>query len=149
MKLSAVLFLLLRVGVGGLFVWAGVSKVGDPFRFSQQILNYHLVDQPVAASMALYLPWLEIVCGLSLAVGLWRRGAVAVLSALIVIFTLALLSAWWRRLDLDCGCFAAGGMAGSLGWRVLQDLLILAALVTLAVRNRMLARLAPPAAPAS
>jgi uncharacterized membrane protein YphA (DoxX/SURF4 family) len=95
----------LRFAAGGLFVYAGVLKALDPASFADDIGRYRLLPFFADAPLALYLPWLEITCGLALIAGLARRGALAVLLALTALFTLALASALARGLDLDCGCF--------------------------------------------
>ena len=55
----------------------------DPMRFANDIENYRLLSWPIGMRFAIYLPWLEIFCGLALIVGWLRSGAVAILTAAI------------------------------------------------------------------
>lgn len=113
-----------RVVLGGLFVYAGVVKVGDPLDFAQDIRNYQLVGQSLAFIAALILPWLEIVAGVFLIAGIWKRGAALVVSGLLVFFIALTAVTMVRGLDVDCGCFGAIGRKA--GWSVvLEDLAML------------------------
>ncbi len=98
---------LLRFFCGGLFVVAGVLKALDPAQFAADIDHYHLLPYFAVAPLALYLPWLEMICGFAAMAGGARRSALVLLLGLTVIFTIAVASAWMRGLDITCGCFGA------------------------------------------
>jgi hypothetical protein len=65
------------------------------------------VPWPVAVTLALWLPFLEMVAGAGILIPALRTGALAIITALLITFTAALFSAWWRGLNIDCGCFGA------------------------------------------
>jgi len=116
--------LVFRVVLGGLFVYAGAVKVVDPLDFAQNIRNYRLVGQSLAFIAALILPWLEIVAGVFLIAGIWKRGAALIISGLLVFFIVLTLVTMIRGLDVDCGCF--GALSRKSGWSViLEDLAML------------------------
>ena len=94
-----------RVVLAGMFVIAGAAKAYDPGGFAIEIQRYQLVPWLVGAVVATYLPWLEMIAGAMLFVGRLERGALLILTPLLVIFTCALASAMVRRLGIDCGCF--------------------------------------------
>src|SRR6478672_3552926 len=75
--------------VGGIFIYAGALKAIDPVQFANDIDNYKLLPWPVSVALAFYLPWLEILCALGLVFRFLYRGALSILSASIVVFTLA------------------------------------------------------------
>src|SRR5436190_9763752 len=88
--IGRILLLAARVALGGLFIYAGVSKALDPTRFAEDIGHYRLVPHAFTVGLAMYLPWLEIICG-GAVVAHWRyRGALSLLGALCGIFALAL-----------------------------------------------------------
>ncbi|MGC2351950.1 MAG: MauE/DoxX family redox-associated membrane protein, partial [Candidatus Udaeobacter sp.] len=91
--------------VAGIFIYAGAIKVLDPVQFANDIDNYKILPWPVSVVLAFYLPWLEIFCGFALVVRLLYRGALSILTALILVFTLATVAAKVRGLDITCGCF--------------------------------------------
>ncbi len=114
--------------LGALFVIAGALKVPDPAAFLQSIDGYRMLPGWTAALAAVYLPWLEIVCGLALGFRKFYSGALALLIGLTGVFIVALSSAWLRGLDIDCGCFGSGDPAGRLGVALARDVVLLAAL---------------------
>ena len=115
------LLLVFRVVFGGLFIYAGVAKVLAPLDFAQNIRNYQLVGQSLSFIAALVLPWLEILAGAFLLVGIWKSGAALVLSSLLVFFIVLTVVTMARGLDIDCGCF--GAVDRKAGWSViLEDL---------------------------
>ncbi|MCU0243526.1 MAG: DoxX family membrane protein [Acidobacteria bacterium] len=114
-----------RLVLGGLFIYAGAVKVVAPLDFAQDIRNYRLVGQSLSFIAAIVLPWLEILAGAALIVGVWRRGAALVVSGLLVFFIVLTAVTMLRGLDVDCGCF--GSLSRKSGWGViLEDLGMLA-----------------------
>ena len=89
-------------------------------------------------ALAFYLPWLEIFCGLALVVWFLYRGALSILTASIVVFTLATVAAKVRGLDITCGCFGHASQHWSFPAHLATNLGILAALLILCVSNRSL-----------
>jgi len=123
---------ILRLAIAGVFGFAAVTKLADPGAFADAIQTYHLIPPRLAALVAVWLPWLELVAGLAL---LWPRHAPAagrLLAALTALFLLALAQAWLRGIDLRCGCFggdatvAGAGYLGPIG----RDALLLGAIGT-------------------
>lgn len=131
---------LLRFLCGGLFVVAGVLKAFDPAQFAADIDHYHLLPYFAVAPLALYLPWLELICGFAAMAGAARRGALVLLLGLTVIFTFAVASAWMRGLDINCGCFGAAS-AVPLSLALVRDVVLGAILFWLVRRE---GRAAPP-----
>ncbi|MBE3131704.1 MAG: DoxX family membrane protein [Acidobacteria bacterium] len=115
------LLVLFRLVLGGLFVYAGVVKVLDPLDFAQNIRNYRLVGQSLSFIAAVVLPWLEILAGVALALGVWKRASALIISGLLVFFILLTLVTIARGLDVDCGCFGALSRKSGLGV-ILEDL---------------------------
>lgn len=121
---------ILAAGLGALFVYAGAVKIPDPGVMLADIEGYRLLPYQVAWAVALVLPPLEIACGAGLWISSWRRASALVLGVLMVVFTVALLSAWARGLDIHCGCFGAADeeTASNLPLLVIRDVAILAGL---------------------
>jgi putative oxidoreductase len=115
------LLVVFRLVLGGLFVYAGVVKVLDPLDFAQNIRNYRLVGQSLSFIAAVVLPWLEILAGVALAAGIWKRASALIISGLLVFFILLTLVTMARGLDVDCGCFGALSRKSGFGV-ILEDL---------------------------
>jgi uncharacterized membrane protein YphA (DoxX/SURF4 family) len=103
---AKVILAVLRVALGALFIYAGVAKVPIAPEFARDIQRYAIVPWPDATVLlAIYLPWLEILSGAAMIVRRLHLGALAMIAALMLMFTVALTSAWARGLDIECGCF--------------------------------------------
>jgi uncharacterized membrane protein YphA (DoxX/SURF4 family) len=87
------------------FVVAGLAKIADPPGFAHEIHNYGLVPGPFVNAMALVLPWLEVITGVALFLGMARRSATRILGILLIVFIAALAINLARGKPVDCGCF--------------------------------------------
>lgn len=97
-----------RLFVGVAFIWASFYKIVEPALFARSIWYYHMVPGDLINLMALLLPWVELIVGVCLIVGVYYRGAVLLVNLMVVMFMIALISAAARGLDIDCGCFKPG-----------------------------------------
>ena len=95
----------LRLTVAGLFTYAGVIKALDTQQFAFDVHHYELTSWTVSILVAVYLPWLEIFTGVALFIRRFYAGALLIAAALGLTFLAAVASAWWRGLDITCGCF--------------------------------------------
>ncbi len=113
------LTLLVRLAVGITYIYASFYKVIEPGAFAKSIWFYHMVPGNLINLIALILPWLELVVGLALIVGLFYRGAVLWINLITVLFVIALSTAIARGLNIDCGCFKVGKEATGAAWDAL------------------------------
>lgn len=97
-----------RLIVGAVFIYASIYKIADPLSFANAIWNYHLAPGSLINLSALVMPWVELLAGLGLILGLFYRGSVLLVMGMTVMFMIALTAAVARGLDIDCGCFKAG-----------------------------------------
>jgi putative oxidoreductase len=117
--------------LAGIFIYAGALKAFDPVQFASDIANYKILPWPVSVALAFYLPWLEIFCVLGLVFRFLYRGALSILTASIVVFTLATIAAKVRGLDITCGCFGHASQHWSFPSHLATNLAILALLLVL------------------
>jgi putative oxidoreductase len=122
--------------VGGVFVYAGVLKILDPVQFANDIDNYKTLPWFVSVRLALYLPWLEIFCGLAVIFRFLYRGGLSILTALLAVFIGATVVAKMRGLDITCGCFGHASKNWNFSTHLILDLLILLAALALFSRVR-------------
>ncbi|MBU8932385.1 MAG: DoxX family membrane protein [candidate division Zixibacteria bacterium] len=128
------LTMLFRLAVGGVFIGASVYKIIEPGDFARSIWYYHMVPGNLINLMALILPWLELVAGLCLVIGVLYRGAVIAVNGMTVIFIIALSVAIQRGIDIDCGCFKAAQASGEAAWEALIfDLVLIVLTIQLAL----------------
>jgi len=117
--------------IAAIFIYAGVLKVFDPVQFAHDIDHYQILPWSMAVGLAFYLPWLEIFCGLALTFRLFYRGALSILTALVLVFLVATIAAKVRGLDITCGCFGHASENWSFPAHLALDLAILAGLSAL------------------
>lgn len=98
----------IRWAVAALLGYAGVVKALDPGQFALDLGGYRLIPAGGTRLLALYLPWVEILCAASLLLRPLRAGAWLIAIALSLGFVVFLGSAWARGLDVSCGCFGSG-----------------------------------------
>lgn len=103
-----------RLILGGVFAYAGVSKILDPGGLAASIRSYGLGLPEWFVSISAHgLPYLEVLLGLYLIIGLFTRASAWATNLLMVVFIAALAQGALRGLQVDCGCF--GSVAGSAG----------------------------------
>ena len=117
--------------IAGIFIYAGVLKALDPVQLAHDIDHYKILPWTVGVGLAFYLPWLEIFCGLALIFRLFYRGALSILTVLVVVFLVATIGAKVRGLDITCGCFGHASQNWSFPTHLALDLGILVALAAL------------------
>ncbi len=115
----------LRVFFGAVFVYAGTMKALDPLDFAADISRYHILPEFAVIPLAYFLPFFEIFSGLAVASGVLLSSGLVATLLLLGIFIAALISAWFRGLDIQCGCFGQGGGA-SVQFALLRNLVLLA-----------------------
>jgi putative oxidoreductase len=133
-----------QIVLGVLFIAAALPKLLDPPSFAHMIYNYRILPGGLVNSLALVLPWLELLCGVALVLGIWSRTASALVGFLLLVFTAALTLNLLRGNAIDCGCFdikAAGRSVSErlsdMRWDILRDygLLLMVAQILFATRK--------------
>ncbi len=102
--MSGWLYKLTRWILGGVFIYAGSTKLMEPRVFSVLIEAYGFVPESLLMPMAIGLPFLEVIAGFGLLFDI--RGSLGVITGLLVLFMVILGYGIWMGLDVDCGCFA-------------------------------------------
>ena len=120
------LTLVSRLFIAGVFIYASFYKIIDPVTFAKSIWYYHIVPGELINLMALILPWLEILFGVPVILGVFYRGAVLWVNVLLVVFIAALAYTIVMGIDIECGCFKAAESATGPAWNsLLLDLVLL------------------------
>ena len=127
--------LVARVILGGLFIIASLDKIVDPAAFALSIVGYKLVGQTIALAVATVLPWVELLAGLGLLLGILPRGAALLVAALLAAFTVLVAVSMARGLDIACGCFSQDPSVGHIGWRKILENSGLFILAVIALRS--------------
>ena len=94
-----------QLALGIFFVVAALPKIVDPPSFAHMIYNYRILPGALINALALTMPWIELLCGLALILGIWKDGARAIIAAMLVVFIVAIAINLGRGNAIDCGCF--------------------------------------------
>ena len=94
-----------QIALGLFFVVAALPKIVDPPSFAHMIYNYKLVPSWALNFMALTMPWIELLAGLALILGIWRGTARTIIAVLLFSFIVAISINLARGNAIDCGCF--------------------------------------------
>jgi putative oxidoreductase len=128
--MRAAVLLACRIVLGGLFVWAAVTKLPDMAAFAQDVANYRAVPAVLVPVVAPAVVGIELLAGMALLAGVATRAAATVVAGLLAVFIVFLAQALLRGIDLRCGCF--GGDEPASWWTVARDVLMLAAALAVA-----------------
>lgn len=94
-----------QLALGAIFVIAAVPKIIDPPSFAHMIYNYRILPGGLINFSSLVMPWVELLCGLALVAGVWRRAALGIITLLLLVFIVAISINLARGNAIDCGCF--------------------------------------------
>ena len=118
-KTNPAMFMIARLALAAVFIVAGAIKIWNPGAFAISIQGYRMLPYVAAVVLALYLPWLEVVCGILLVLNRMMVGSLATLLILLVVFIAALATAWSWGLKISCGCFGDTGASDvSYHWHI-------------------------------
>jgi len=101
------MYTILRIVIGSILLVSGLGKLLSPYQnFLYVIQAYQLLPSWGEVLTAQIFPWIELIVGVFLLIGLWTwwslRGALILFGIFVVVVGQALL----RRLPLEsCGCF--------------------------------------------
>ena len=102
------LSLLFRLTLAVVFLYAGITKAKSPALFALAIDAYQMLPAWAVIALAHVLPWVEILLGLLLAMGWWRRPVSLATTLLLGFFFTVMAITYLRGIQADCGCFGFG-----------------------------------------
>ncbi|MCY2950975.1 MAG: DoxX family protein [Planctomycetota bacterium] len=120
---------LARFGIGTALILSSLPKIYAPLDFLSAIYGYQLTSPQSGLLVAVVVPWLELVCGVFLLLGIWVPGALLATIALFCTFATAITTALLRGLSIDCGCGGLPG-GGTVAWTTLFRALLFLAIST-------------------
>ncbi len=140
---SVLLQLPMRIGLGGLFAYAAFMKIGNVQAFAFSIKGFKIVDADkhghLIISAAYTMPWVEMIAGVLLVLGIWTRAAALTIGLMLIFFIAALLHVIFSpEVDADCSCFGDMNLvcSSTVGWcQVIRDIVMLVPVVYLLWRG--------------
>ncbi len=126
----------IRLFLGGVWLYAALEKLPDPRGFTQAVRAYDATPEWLSKAIGYGLPVLEFCVGLLLVCGVITRVAASVSVALLTVFVIGVAQAAARGIKLECGCFGGGGTttgATSYTLDILRDVGLIALSVYLVI----------------
>ena len=102
---NSYIVLLSRFILGVIFIYASIDKIIDPVSFSSTIDNYHISPYFFNNIAALVIPWIELIIGVFLILGIFISGSSFIAILLLLFFIFILTQALLRGINVNCGCF--------------------------------------------
>jgi len=132
--------ILLRFIVGGFFVFASLDKLMNQEAFARAIYNYKFLPDIFINIFAIIIPYIELIGGLLLIAGIFKRGSSFLISFMLVIFIIALSQAYAKGLDINCGCFSLEtvGQKDDILLRIVEDILLLIASIIIYIKSKII-----------
>jgi hypothetical protein len=90
---------------GIIFLISGIPHWANPYYFLGSIFAYDLVDAGFGQVVAMLLPPLQLVLAVCLIVRIWVNAAHLIVTAMFGCFVTVQSIAYFRGLDISCGCF--------------------------------------------
>ena len=123
----------LRVGLGGVFIFAAYNKIGGVQSFANAIKGFEIVDADkyghLIVSAAYLMPWVEMIAGVLLVLGLWTRASALAIWIMLVAFIAALIHVITdESISADCSCFGDMNLVceATVGWcQVIRNAVLL------------------------
>lgn len=123
-SLDRYLIVTTRIILGAVFLWASFGKILEPGDFARSISNYHIVPFGIENIVALILPWLELLIGMGLILGIMVDGSVQISAILLIMFILMIGQAMLRGFNIECGCGLKEGEMIGLN-KILENIVFL------------------------
>ncbi len=109
-----------RVLLGMIFIQFALSKIMRPAVFALNVVDYGMMPAWGVNLWALILPWVELVAGLFLILGIRTRAAATLIGGMNIIFIVGLVNALYYNLPISCGCVGEAGEPVTW-WKVFKN----------------------------
>lgn len=92
--------------LGITFIYASYDKILAPADFAKIIYGYELFPYDAINLIAIILPFIELISGLTLILGIYPRSAVLIINGMLLAFIIVLSINLIRGHEFECGCFS-------------------------------------------
>jgi uncharacterized membrane protein YphA (DoxX/SURF4 family) len=129
---------LLRVLLGGVFIFAGFSKLLLPYaEVVAHIQQYQILPAWLVSITATCLPWIEVGSGTALFIGFYTTPAALLTAVQLVNFSALMVVVLAAGIPIeDCGCFGNLGLPETPLQVLMRDLIMLVLLLPIVYRQR-------------
>lgn len=113
--------------LGITFIYASYHKILAPADFAKIIYGYELFPYDAINLIAIILPCIELISGLTLILGIYPRSAVLIINGMLLAFIIVLSVNLIRGHEFECGCFSVkkAGYLSSAEPMLIRDIIYL------------------------
>jgi len=137
-KFSAIIIILARFILGIVLVSASIGKISDPDLFAEAISNYQIIPYGLENSLAIVLPWLELLVGIGLIFGIFISGSAFLTILMMAVFIFAISFAILNGYNIECGCGLKPGEIIGINKIIEDSVYLILSIVVLRKKNRHL-----------
>ena len=114
--------------LGLTFIYASYHKIISPADFAAIVYGYELFPEIFIHLIAIVIPFIELIAGFALIIGLYPRSAAIIINGLLLAFITVLTINLIRGHEFVCGCFSAAqsGYTSSPKVTLLRDVIYFA-----------------------
>jgi putative oxidoreductase len=111
--------------LGLTFIYASYHKIISPADFAKIVYGYDIFPEMFINLIAIVIPFLELIAGFALIVGIYPRSAAIIINGLLLAFITVLAINLIRGYEFNCGCFSTGqsGYASSPKVTIARDII--------------------------
>ena len=125
-----------KIIVGLIFVISGVIKISNPQEFIETVNNFKMLPPATVNLFVIIIPWVEFASGLLLMFNIFPKETAAIITGLVIIFTIAIVVAMIRSLTFSCGCFG-DIFPQDLGFlKILENLVLLGLTINILINTQ-------------
>jgi putative oxidoreductase len=112
--------LVARLLLGSIFIYASYHKILAPDEFAKIVYGYDLFPSETINLIAIIIPFVELISGMALIIGIYTRPAAIILIGMLTAFVIAISINIIRGHEFDCGCFSSDtSQAVNSAWQTL------------------------------
>ena len=109
-----------RLILGSVFIYAGYHKILAPDEFAQIVYGYDLFPNEAINLIAIIIPFIELMSGIALIMGIYTRPASIIIIGMLTAFVIAISINIIRGHEFDCGCFSSqASQSTNSAWQTL------------------------------
>ena len=113
--------------LGLTFIYASYHKILVPADFAKIVYGYDLFPNGAINLIAIVLPFIELIAGLALILGIYPPSAALIINGMLVAFIIVLSINLIRGHEFNCGCFSTkeSGAFSSAESTLVRDIIYL------------------------
>ena len=109
-----------RLLLGIILIYASYHKILAPEEFAKIVYGYGLFPSVTINLIAIIIPFIELVTGIALIIGIYTRPAAIIVIGMLSAFIIAISINIIRGHEFDCGCFSSDtSQAANSAWQTL------------------------------